>query len=575
MPKINLFKKISLIFLSSLLFLNSMAMPFAVAAQNDKNLNGVNSGTGTGSSSSSDSPSTWYNQGFTDWYAKVYGDESPPSEIFGERYTAAQVQWILYSLFSFPLNVVGGRLSKIISCVISSPGISFSKLACAADAVTVVDEAFQIMLGADPSNLQGNSSINNLNFISAIHNDYQNRPISGIKYLNTSISKFVSVPLANAQGFGFGAVDGLQQYWNGFRDVAYALSVLVVIIFAFMIMFRVKLSPQLVISVQSALPKIVGALVLATFSYAIAGFVIDLSYVVGGLLASLMNLAGFSNTFEEAFKVIMPIEGTTALGGFYILVWMLGYTIAFLLAAVIALYSTVFGASVYGFLAGLIMILMTIWVFVLMVWYTLKVPWVLLKNLISLFLSIVIAPIQIMVGALVPSIGFSMWIRKIIAETLVFPLTGLFMFLAAATLNASFVASFGQMGQGLTSIFGGINGTSLWAPPILGSSADMAGILWLAVSFTFITMIPKAVDIMKMLVMGAKFDFGSAIGEAAQPVGMYGKYAASQMGKGTEGSLPWPLNQIPQAEYWWRTSKGKVRGVARGVAEQVNNLGRH
>lgn len=493
------------IFLSLILFLylvsSNLALPVRVFAEEDQ-------------------PSTWYNQGFIDWYAKVYGEESPPSEIFGERYTAAQVQWILYSLFSFPLNVVGGRVSKIISCVISTPGVSFSELACAADAVTVVDEAFQIMLGTDPSSLQGNNNLNDLSFAGSIYKDYQNRPISGIKYLSVSISKFTTVPVANAQGFGFGAVDGLQQYWNGFRDVAYALSVLVVIIFAFMIMFRVKLSPQLVVSVQTSLPKVIGALVLATFSYAIAGFVIDLSYVVGGLLASLMNLAGFSNSFEDAFKVIMPIEGTTVLGGFYILIWMFGYTIAFLLAAVIAFFSTWVGLSGYGFLAGLIMILMTVWVFILMLWYTLKVPWVLLKNLISLFLSIVVAPIQIMIGSLVPNIGFGMWLRKIIAETLVFPLTGLFMFLAAATLQASFVASFGQIGQGITSIFGGIDGTNLWAPPILGSSADMAGILWLAMSFVFITMIPKAVDIMKMLVMGAKFDFGSAIGEAAGAFGI-------------------------------------------------------
>jgi hypothetical protein len=310
--------------------------------------------------------------------------------------------------------------------------------------------------------------------------------------------------------------------------MAYALSVLVVIVFSFMIMFRVKLSPQLVISVQSALPKIVGALVLATFSYAIAGFVIDFSYVVGGLFASLMSLAGFVSTngqqgtaFQIAFNQIMPIQGTQATGGFYILFWMFGYTLAFFLTAVVALLSTVVGLSVYGFVVGLVMVLLSVWILILMVWYMIKVPWVLLKNLVSLFVSIVVAPVQIVAGALIPSIGFSVWIRKIIAEALVFPLTGLFMFLAGATLQASMGASGGQMLQGLASIIGiQVPQTSLWAPPILGSSADMAGIIWLSVSFVFITMIPKAVDIMKMLVMGAKFDYGSAIGEAAGAFGI-------------------------------------------------------
>ena len=83
--KINFVKKLSLILLSSVLFLNSMFMPFAVAK-----------------AAEDDPQSTWYNQTFEGWFVKVYGDESPPSEIFGERYTAAQVQWILYSLVALP-----------------------------------------------------------------------------------------------------------------------------------------------------------------------------------------------------------------------------------------------------------------------------------------------------------------------------------------------------------------------------------------------------------------------------------------------------------------------------------------
>src|SRR5258708_14361646 len=64
-----------------------------------------------------------------------------------------------------------------------------------------------------------------------------------------------------------------------------------------MIMFRVKISPQVVVSVQSALPKIAIALVLVTFSYAIAGFLIDIMYVFVGLFSlvfSRFTVAGVS-----------------------------------------------------------------------------------------------------------------------------------------------------------------------------------------------------------------------------------------------------------------------------------------
>lgn len=455
---------------------------------------------------------TWYNQGFTDWYKKVYDqNESPPNEIFGERYTAAQVQWIVFSLISQPINFLGSKTQDVTTCFFTF-GIS-AKIECITKITEAVSEVLDVLKISTNPFSQNLKNQDNTNVLSLVFSDYESRPLSGIKYLSSTISKFTSIPVANAQGFGFGAVDGLQKYWQGFRNMAYALTVLVVIVFAFMIMFRVKLSPQLVISVQVALPKVITVLVLATFSYAIAGFVIDLSYVVGGLFASLMNLAGFATSFKDAWNFIVPTGGTNILGGFYIFFYMLGYTILFFIAAIVTLAGTLSGLSVFGTIASLLMILMSIWVLILMIVYTIKVPWMLIKNLISLFISIVVAPIQIVIGALVPTIGFGVWFKKIIAESLVFPLTGLFMFLAWKTLYASMAASLGQV----TQIFGAQQ-QNLWAPPILGSSQDMAGILWLAVSFTFITLIPKSVDIMKMLIMGQKFEFGTAIGEAVGPL---------------------------------------------------------
>src|SRR3989344_8261501 len=58
----------------------------------------------------------WYMQTFNQWYVKVYDtNTSPPQEIFGERYTAAQVQWVMYGILSFFLN--SNRLTQIYTCV--------------------------------------------------------------------------------------------------------------------------------------------------------------------------------------------------------------------------------------------------------------------------------------------------------------------------------------------------------------------------------------------------------------------------------------------------------------------------
>lgn len=485
------FKKIILVFLSlSLVISSSLLAPASALAQE----------------------STWYNQGFTDWYVKVYDAKtSSPSEIFGERYTAAQVQWIIYSLVAFPINFLGSRIQEITACILAAGSAGINIIADVKCADAIVSFASEIIDVLQISGIAQNTD-GGQNVAALLLSNQQSRPISGIKYLQNKFSRILQVPEVQAQGYGFGAVDGLQKYWQGFRDIAYTLSVLAIIIFAFMIMFRVKINPQTVISIQSAIPKVIIAVVLATFSYAIAGLVIDLSYVVGGLLASLINLAGFAVSVKDAWNFIVPIGGTSALGGFYILFYMFGYTFLFFIAAVVTLVGTVSGLSVFGVVSSLIMIILSIWVLILMLWYTIKVPWVLIKNLVSLFISIVVAPVQIMIGVLVPTIGFGMWFKKIISEALVFPLTGLFMFLAWKTLYASMAASLGQF----TQIFGAPN-QNLWTPPILGSSADMAGVLWLAVSFMFIVMIPKAVDIMKMLIMGEKFTFGTAIGEAMAP----------------------------------------------------------
>ena len=55
--------------------------------------------------------------------------------------------------------------------------------------------------------------------------------------------------------------------------------VIILIAAGFMIMFRVKINPQTVVSLQTMIPKLVITLLLVTFSYAIAGLVIDMIYV--------------------------------------------------------------------------------------------------------------------------------------------------------------------------------------------------------------------------------------------------------------------------------------------------------
>jgi len=115
---------------------------------------------------------------------------------------------------------------------------------------------------------------------------YANPPASGIYWAYSGLQNAGFVPKTYAaEGIGFAAIKPFINIWKVFRDISYMLLVLVLIAIGFMIMFRAKINPQTVISVENSLPKIVVALLLITFSFPIAGFLIDLMYISIGIIA--------------------------------------------------------------------------------------------------------------------------------------------------------------------------------------------------------------------------------------------------------------------------------------------------
>ncbi len=89
------------------------------------------------------------------------------------------------------------------------------------------------------------------------------------------------------QGVGYCQLYPLLQIWSVMRNLAYLGFVFVFILIGFAIMLRLKLNPNTVVSIQNTIPKIIIALVLITFSYAIAGFLVDMMYVSIGVVIKL------------------------------------------------------------------------------------------------------------------------------------------------------------------------------------------------------------------------------------------------------------------------------------------------
>lgn len=496
--------------------------------------------TGTSPSSTSTLPlSTWYNSSFNDWYGKVY-DSKNPGEIFGERYTAAQVQWVIYGLFGFLINTTTGpQNAEIVQCFLNNVKDINT---CSAALLKMAD-------ASEKSNLATKSVPQNQNLWSLVFAD---RPLSGVSYVREKFGSFKLVPEVHAQtvGIGFDALKPIQGMWRAFRDIAFGLFVIIAVVFAFMIMFRVKLSPQTVISVQSALPKIVVALVLVTFSYAIAGLLVDLMYVVLGLI---------SVAAAQIFSVSLGWKGVGSIGigasqyfNFLTLGQPLGLNIQagvfgligtfyamFFLPLFIALMLLSGGLAITGIgsTAALIVLFIAMLLQIVAVlvgfWVGIKVIWALLKAFVNIILLTIFAPIQIALGAVVPSMEFGQWVRSYVSNLAIFVVTGtlfLFSFLfiiqgdiiiftgtAKGVVDYVLSPFLGRLGIFIPSL-----GTKIYPawPPLLGSGGDVAtGLLFLGVSFVLFTLTPKANEIIQGLLSGKPFAYGTAIGEAFGGVG--------------------------------------------------------
>jgi len=119
---------------------------------------------------------------------------------------------------------------------------------------------------------------------------YANPPASGVYFVYESLHHNGFIPQAYAaEGIGFASMQSLLPAWKQFRNVSYLILILVIIAIGFMIMFRMKLNPQTVISIESALPRIVITMILIGFSFAIAGFLIDLMYILMAMLLSIFS----------------------------------------------------------------------------------------------------------------------------------------------------------------------------------------------------------------------------------------------------------------------------------------------
>lgn len=225
---------------------------------------------------------------------------------------------------------------------------------------------------------------------------------------------------AYAQGLGFASLDPILDTWKVFRNVAYLFYVILFLIIGFMIMFRRQISGQAAVTAQQALPQIIVSLIAVTFSYAIAGFLIEVMYLsmylilglfsnqtIGDGDVSLRSLALDKNIFQIGIDLLTK-GGAIATGQ---------DVVKDIVEATFAVIGN-FGAASIGFIGELTFAV----VFALATMFGIfRLFFELLRTYISIIISIVLSPLALMLGALPGNNAFKAWIKTLVANLAVFP----------------------------------------------------------------------------------------------------------------------------------------------------------
>jgi hypothetical protein len=135
-------------------------------------------------------------------------------------------------------------------------------------------------------------------------------PIRSSEFI-ADLGKQLGIKEAHAQvgGSGSGVLASIFRLWEVSRNISYLVMILVFILVGFMVMFRQKLNPQTVVSIQMALPGLVIGLVMITFSYFLASLISDLAFVGTNVVGYYFALAQDSAVVPTQLPLRTPGPG--------------------------------------------------------------------------------------------------------------------------------------------------------------------------------------------------------------------------------------------------------------------------
>jgi len=373
--------------------------------------------------------------------------------------------------------------------------------------------------------LQGGAIDAVSNGIAAI---YASPPASGIYYARNILHNLGAIPAYAADGIGFNSLKPILPIWKAFRNMAYSLFTIAFLIIGLMIMFRIKISPQAILTIENALPRMIGVLVLITFSYAIVGFLIDLMYVLMALMMLAAKQGGLIDNLAETQRYYAT-AGTGAIagpliggswhaiddlirilyhGGMGVAAAAIGGVVGAVLGSFLIPGLGTLAGGIVGGLTGTvgggvaISVIATLILSVVGLILLFKLWFNLIKTYISILVQLIFSPLIILASVFPQEgIGFGAWLKGLAANLLVFPVVAILILIAMSLM--------------------GENATNLWTPPFLSGTGLSYGATGI-VGIGFLLILPSVPDIIRNA-MGIKDSgIGAMIGQSLAPVKMVG-----------------------------------------------------
>ena len=333
-------------------------------------------------------------------------------------------------------------------------------------------------------------------------------------------------------GRGFSELGPVLKLWTIARNLAYLVFAVIFVIIGLMIMLRVKIDPKTAATIQNSLPKVIISLVLVTFSYAIAGFLIDIMYVVLALIVALIGPLTKSGAMTAEGVLNGSVFEFAVNGGLFDTTFGAAKAINDIVTNTFLAGIKAGGGSLGGLIAGslaFVIIAIAILVALFRTWLSL------IGAYANIILAIIGAPLMLMIDAIPGQNQFNSWVRSMLSNLMAFPVV-LGMLAVGSAITQSFQS---------TSDPG-------FVPPLIGvgSLSAAAPLIGLGILLS----IPKAVNIVQELMKTPPFKYGNAwseslkAGSAASIAGATGSYGYGRDRLLGQEALRWQKEMKPFKE---------------------------